>query len=78
MPDPDIWGNGFTSYGRIPPDDQSDEDAIAEAWSWAHQQGMEFHPDGEPRIVTRLVTIAKGIHRERRTVRSVARPVKTR
>jgi hypothetical protein len=74
--EPDLWGNGYTTYGRIVADDQSDEDALAEAWAWASQQGMEFHPDGEPKVITRLVTVSRGVHRTRRTVRSVARPRK--
>jgi hypothetical protein len=74
----DLWGNGFTTYGRIVADDQSDEDALAEAWAWASRDGFEFHPEGEPTIVTRLVTVSRGIHRERRTVRSIARPLKVR
>ena len=74
----DLYGNGYATYGRIVPDDQSDEDALAEAWAWASQEGFEFHPEGEPRVITRLSTVARGIQRARRTVRSIARPVKSR
>lgn len=76
MIDRDVWGDGFTTYGRIVADEQSDEEALAEAARWVDEAGMEVHPDGQARVVTRMVKVARGVERPRRTVKLIARPRK--